>query len=291
MLYSWLFIPGNKEKHLQKANQLRADVFIFDLEDAVPPLEKEKAREKVVQTLQTLEKNIFVRVNDLASDYILADLEKVIIPNVQGIVLPKVNHKEDIIIADFLVSKFEKKNGLERGAISIVPLIETAEGVDQAFDIASGSDRVCRLALGAEDLILDLNIDPSEGESELLYVRSQLVIASRAAKIKAPIDSVYTDFRDETGLSLATRNGKKHGFGGKLLIHPAQIEPVNNIFMPTVTEMNEAKMIVQAYEKAIREGEGATQVDGKMIDAPVYERAKKLVEQHAERSLKGGVKG
>lgn len=287
LLYSWLFIPGNKEKHLQKAYQLNADALIFDLEDAVPSTEKEKARKHVVQTIQKLDnKNNFIRVNELASDYFLDDLEKMIIPNVNGVVLPKVNNRGDIAIADYLIGKFERKNGLKNGAISIVPIIETAEGIHKALEIAQASTRIKRLAFGAEDFMLDLNIYPDESESELLYARSQLVVASREARIEPPIDSIYTDFRDEDGLKTATERGKRFGFRGKLLIHPDQIETVNNIFVPTTKEIAEAKKIVQAYEEAIRVGQGAIQVDGKMIDVPIYERAKKMLKHHEKRTLK-----
>ncbi len=273
-----MFIPGNKDKHLQKAEDLDANVLIYDLEDAVTISEKEDARLKVSKIIQeTNGKLKFARVNDRMTPYFIDDLLAIVQEGLTGIILPKVNAKEDIVIADYLLDSLEKKHQLPPGQISIVPLIETAAGLFHAYEVALSSKRIHCLAFGAEDFKMDLQISSDIEGTELLYAKSKLVEVSRAAGIEAPIDTVYTDFRDEEGLRKEAQLGKRLGFQGKLLIHPNQIHIVNQVYSPSKDEMEEAKRIVQIYNEAKDRGEGAIQVDGKMVDIPVAERARKLL--------------
>lgn len=278
MLRSWIFIPGNQDKHLKKANSLEADAIIFDLEDAVSPSEKAIARLKVAESLQKTKETLnFVRVNALSTVHFLEDVDEVVSDSLAGIVLPKVEKKEDIVIAEYILGQSEEKYNLPPGSISIIPIIETAIGLHHAYEIVSASKRISRLAFGAEDFMLDLNIESRDEQVELLYTRSKLITASRAAGKEAPIDSVYTNFKEEKGLEKSAQIGRNLGFQGKLLIHPKQIEVVNQVFSPTEDEIKEAKRILEIYEESVAKGNGSIEVDGKMVDIPVAERAKKIL--------------
>lgn len=278
MYRTWMFVPGSQDKHLKKAADLSADVLIFDLEDAVPTVDKETARLKVKECIQKLEKKVsFVRVNALSTPYFLEDIKQIASPHLSGIILPKTNNREDIIIADYLLEQQEQEQGLLKGSLSIVPLIETAQGLNNAEKIASASERVSHLSFGAEDFMLDLNMDAGQEEQELLYARSKLVTASRSAGKEAPVDSVYTDFKDDIGLGKAAKKGKMLGFQGKLVIHPKQIDVVNQIFSPTSEQIAKARKIIQMYDASEKEEGGVIQIDGKMVDVPVAERARKIL--------------
>lgn len=279
MLRTCMFIPGDKDKHLEKLKTFSADAYILDLEDAVAEKNKSTARQKVKRIIEETENpSIFVRVNDVGTDYFLDDIQEVIHPNLAGIVLPMANKKEDIVIADYLLGKIENKHLMQNGSVSIIPIIETTSGLYHAYDIASVSKRVSCLAFGAEDFMLHTNMETDEEQTQLLYARSKLVTESNAAGINPPVDSVYTDFRDNEGLKNAAMAGRKLGFQGKLVIHPNQIQVVNEVFSPSVEQITEAEEIVEAYNKALLSGSGAVQVNGKMVDAPVAERAKMILE-------------
>src|SRR5699024_10102186 len=148
------------------------------------------------------------------------DLDGVIVENLFGIVLPKVNHREDIIITDYLLGQMEGKYQLPKGMLKIVPLIETALGVQNIDEIVHASERILNLCFGAEDYMLDLNLEFNPENIDLMYARSQIVIASKAAGREAPIDSVYTNFKDDIGLEKEAKLAKQSGFQGKLVIHP-----------------------------------------------------------------------
>src|SRR5690625_1963019 len=279
MLRSCMFIPGDKDRHLAKVQTLSADVYILDLEDAIAEENKTKAREKVKKVLNSTEHlTIFVRVNAVATDYFLDDVQGVVHPNLAGIILPMASKKEDIMIADYLLGKMEKQNHMQIGSVSIIPIIETAPGLHNAYEIASASQRISCLAFGAEDFMLHTNMETDEKQTQLLYARSKLVIDSNAAGVNPPIDSVYTDFRNNEGLKIAAREGKKLGFQGKLVIHPDQIRLVNEMFSPSAEQITEAEEIVEAYNQALLSGSGAVEVNGKMVDAPIAERAKMILE-------------
>lgn len=276
---SWFFIPGSKDKFLAKSADLDADVIIFDLEDSVVPDEKDEAREKIKPWLSNkdISAQKYIRVNEVHSTFFIDDIKTLTDENLDGFVLPKTSDTDDIKILDYLITTFEKKNNLKLNQIKIIPLIETSKGILNAAAIASSSSRIEAMAFGAEDYMLDLSI-PSDSNRSLLHARSTLVAASSAAGINPPIDSVFTDFKDEEGLKKASAQSRGFGFQGRLVIHPKQIDTVNTVYAPTASEIEEAEKIVDAFKSSIDDGNGAIEVDGKMIDPPVYERAKKLLE-------------
>jgi citrate lyase subunit beta/citryl-CoA lyase len=278
-----LFVPGNSMRMITKAATLTTDAIILDLEDAVPLPDKETARIMTRDTIKPLKSGgayIFVRVNALTTGLTAEDIRFVAVKGLDGIVLAKAESRSDIETVASIFEEIEKNRGLQPGNLKIIPLIETAKGVVNAYEIASSSERIVALGFGAGDYYKDLGRSVSSlspEQTELLYARSQTVVASRAAGVQA-IDTVFF------GLLTDTDNFKKEailvlklGFTGKFLIHPTQIEIVNRIFSPSPEEVNFASRVVAAFEKAQAKGIGATSLEGKMIDYMSYRQAKDLV--------------
>jgi len=275
-----MFVPGNHPRRLTKAKELSADVIIYDLEDAVPPDEKETARRLVREALRHSPDRVqFVRVNDPSTPYFVDDLAETTGAGLSGIVLPKATGRDSVLFADSLLSRFEERSGVPKGSTEIVPLVETAVGLYHAYEIASAGSRVRRLAFGSIDFALDIGAQLTKEGTEVLYARSRLVVVSRAAGIEPPIDAVFADIRDSDGLLQEARLAKQLGFRGKMVIHPSQIDVVNRVFSPTPQEVEEAKKITQAFSEALETGSAAIRVDGKMVDLPVARRAKQILEQ------------
>ena len=255
---SYLFVPGNRPERFDKACAAGADVVIIDLEDAVPPAEKEAARATVAQWLHA-DKPVALRINSADSAWFKSDLALCAHAGVAAVVLPKAATVEDIAVV------------VAAGAKAVLPLIESAMGFVHAAELA-GAPRVERLLFGSIDFCVDLGI---EGEDrELDYFRSQLVLASRLAGIAAPVDGVTTAINDAVVLHQETLRGKRFGFGGKLCIHPLQIATVHAAYQPTAEELQWAKKVLDAAAKA--EG-AAVAVEGKMVDRPVIIKAERIV--------------
>jgi citrate lyase subunit beta / citryl-CoA lyase len=274
---TWMFIPGNQQRRLRKVKELDADVFIYDLEDSVPYSEKDRARQIVANCiLEYSHLQNFVRVNDINTDYFLKDIQSVFVKGLKGIVLPIVNGPEDILRVETILDELEDIHRIMKGSTSVVPLIESALGIYYSVEIAKSSTRINHLAFGAIDYTLDINATITPSGMELLYARSQLVIASRVAGIEAPIDTVFMDVNDNTSLKHESKFVKELGFQGKLSIHPNQISIINEVFTPSEAEIMEAKEVISAFNRANKEGKAAIQLNGKMIDYPVVKRAQKL---------------
>ena len=271
---TFLFAPGSDLAKVEKALASTADIVIIDLEDAVPPSEKERARANIVKILRAKPiRPVLVRVNSLSTAWALSDLLAVVPLLPQGIVIPKAQSNIEIKMVSWVI---EQLAGVNSG-IDIYPLIETATGVEEAASIAKASALVKRLIFGALDYSLDLGLSYTPDPTVLVYARARLVVASAAAGLEGPIDTVYPGFKDEDGLRRDTLEAKKLGFKGKLVIHPAQIIPVNEMFTPSEVEFEEAQQIVEVYRQAQAEGKGAVQWKGKMIDEPVLKRAEQIL--------------
>ncbi|SDN04928.1 citrate lyase subunit beta / citryl-CoA lyase [Fictibacillus solisalsi] len=282
--FSWMFVPGSDEKKLMKAVSLHADVLIYDLEDSVSPHEKKAARTHVKRTIEHAGRVNYVRINSFDSDYFQEDVIDMIHNNLTGIVLPKAENTKQIALLDRMISELEEERKIDTGTIKIVPIIETGCGLYNAYKIASASRRVERLAFGSMDFALDIGAHLTKEGTELLYARSQLVVVSRAAGLKAPIDTVFADIKDPDGFIKEARASKGLGFQGKLLIHPSQIELLSQVYAPTEAEIAHAKRLIQAFETSVLKGEGVLQLDGKMVDLPIVDKAKKMlaaVETHS----------
>jgi len=279
LLRTMLFVPGNNMRMLHKAGALDADAIIIDLEDAVPMEDKETARVFVREGIETVGKEesmVFVRVNGLATGLASQDLEESVCEGLDGIVLPKTESDRDILDAEAILEKIEKQKGLRVGSIIIVPILETAKGVLKAAEVAFASKRVVGLSFGAVDFTRDLGVSLSKEGVELSYPRAYVALAARAAGIPA-IDTVFIDIMDREGLIRDSKAAKQLGFRGKLLIHPNQIQPVNEVFSPTQQEVEYCKKVVAAFKEAQARGAGAISLDGKMIDYANYRQAEDVL--------------
>lgn len=278
-LRTLLSVPGNRQNMIEKAGNLPTDVLVLDLEDSVPAAEKANARAMVRDAITgpvLKGQRVFARINSIGSGLMEEDLEAVITPGIDGINIPKPNSADDIKKVEAIVERLEKKRGIEKGHIKLTPWVETAKGLINAFEIASASPRIVGIIFGAEDFTLDTGMQRTEGGEELLFPRTMVVVAAKAADVIA-IDTPYNNFRDDEGLIREATLARKLGFEGKYIIHPNQIEPVNQAFRPTFEEVEQARRTVEAFEAAEAQGFASTSVDGKMIDVPQANRARKLL--------------
>ena len=278
-LRTLLSVPAIRQNMIEKARSLPTDVLVLDLEDSVPAAEKAKARAIVADSIVGLAlkgQKVFVRINSIHSGYGQQDLEAVIIDGIDGINLPKPGSGDEVRQVEAIIERLEMERGIKHGHIKLIPWIETAKGLLNAFDIASVSPRVVGVAFGAEDLTLDTGMERTEEGSELLIPRTMVVIAAKAADVIA-IDTAYNNFRDEEGLIKEARLARSLGFEGKFLIHPSQIDPVNQVFCPALEEITQARRIVEAFATAEAQGFASTSLEGKMIDIPQARRAQKLL--------------
>ncbi|HHG5537198.1 CoA ester lyase [Pseudomonas aeruginosa] len=260
---SYLFVPGDRPERFDKACATDADVVILDLEDAVPPENKDSARRMVAEWL-ALPRSvpIMVRLNGVDTEWLDEDLAALRQAQLVGVMIPKVSGPEDV---DYVAQRLEQ--------VPVIALIETAEGLMRAYDIAR-HERVLRLAFGSIDFQVETGI---QGDREaLLFSRSQLVIHSRAAGVLPPIDGVCTSTNDAALVLEECRYARALGFAAKLCIHPSQIAAVHQGFAPSVEELEWAQGVLEAVRAA---GTGAIRYQGKMIDLPVIERARQIVEQ------------
>ena len=287
MRRSMLFLPGNSPNMLLNANILGSDSVILDLEDAVAPTEKDSARILVRNAIQSLgyTKEVIVRMNPIDSPYWEKDLDT-IVPVKPDMIMPtKVSGAKDIQIIAEYITKLETELGLEVGKIKLIPLIESALGVERAFEIASADPRVTCIFLGGEDFTADMRCVRPKPGNEIFYARSRMVVAARAAGVDV-MDTPWTDVEDIEGLIEDTKLAKSLGFSGKASISPRHVAAINEVFSPTEAEIQYAKDVMDTIEKAKAEGKGVVSLRGKMIDAPIVNRARQVLEM--AEAIKGG---
>lgn len=263
---SYLYVAGSDPRRIEKALASEADAVVIDLEDAVAPNRKDEARRIAAGVLERENtRPIFVRVNAPGSTLHERDVEAVASPNLYGLRLPKIESAEDVC------SVAQRMEEMGCGA-AIQCLIESALGLEMAFEIARSHPRISNLGPGESDLAADLGVGSDEG---LLYARSRIVSASRAAGLPAPMQSVYTNVRDFDGLRRTTAEGKRLGFFGRSAIHPGQLPIINEIFTPTEEEMAEAEDLLGRLESAGASGTGAFALeDGRFVDEAVVRAAR-----------------
>ncbi len=270
IIRSLLFAPGSNTKLMEKALTIGADAIIFDLEDAVAVSEKEKARALAAEIVSRGGRQCltYIRINSWDTPWAEADLAAAIGAGVDGIMLPK---SEDPVVVKAVADLLPLN-------VDFIPLVETAKGLLNAYAIADCSDRVSRLAFGAIDFTLDIGADYSKTGTELLYARSQLVVASRAACLLPPVDTVFPDLADSVGLETELNQVKQLGMFGKLAIHPKQIAPINQLFTPSAEEIEEAAQVVRAFGEAENKGVASIRINDKFVDYPVFSKAQRLIE-------------
>ena len=280
MRRSMLFLPGNNPNLLINGNCLGADAVIFDLEDAVAPAEKDAARILVRNTMRYMDFRgceTIVRINSVDTAFWKKDLDMILPLKPALILLPKSGSAADVLEADAYMTQLEEKLGMERNTVGLMPLIETAAGVENSFAIASSTKRVQALFLGAEDLTADLQCKRTKEGREIEYARTRLVVAARAAGVDV-YDTPFTDVNDDEGIWTDTQLAKALGFTGKASISPRHVEVINTVFSPTAKEIDYAYEVLDAIELAKSMGKGAIALHGKMIDAPIVARAQRTID-------------
>ena len=279
-LRSLLFAPGNHARRVEKALTLPADGVILDLEDAVAIAEKPTTRALVVEAFsKPRHGKLYVRVNALSTEWCHGDLVAVVQKGLDGIILPKTEDTDHLKTADWVITALERERGLPIGGIDLIPIIETALGMRNIHGIASSGTRMRRMAFGAGDFTLDLGMVWSRDEAELLPHRAACVVASRAAGIEPPLDTVWADLRDTEGMARSARHAAALGFGGKMCIHPDQVAVTNAAFTPDEATLAQARRVVEAFEQAEARGLASIQLDGQFIDYPIVQRARHVLAQ------------
>lgn len=274
-----MFIPGNNPSMVAEGHIYGSDSIMFDLEDSVSLKEKDAARSLVYNALLNVDygkTERVVRVNGLNTKFGLYDFEAMVKAGVDIIRLPKTDTPEDVIEADELIAKIEKENNIKKGTIHLMAAIESPLGVLNAYRIATASSRLVGIALGAEDFVTNMKTKRYPDGKELFFARSSILTAARAAGIFA-IDTVYSDVKNMDGLIEETKLIKQLGFDGKSVIHPKQIDAIHEVYAPDFDEVRHALRVLDGIKAAEASGSGVISVDGKMVDAPIVERAKRVI--------------
>jgi citrate lyase subunit beta/citryl-CoA lyase len=280
MFRSLIFVPGNSTRFVEKAKTLAADIVCLDLEDSVPSNEKDAARKIIADALARRQEYgglVYVRTNSPESGLVPADLKAAVRNGLDGIVVPKVNDAQEMIKIKKQLATLEKQR--KTGKIALMPSIETARGVVNAHSIAGADDRVNALVFGVFDFLHDMRLDYDENDpSGYTYARAKIPVDARAACVNA-IDAIWQKIEDTDGLVKDAAAAKRLGYSGKSIIHPSQIEPVHKVFLPSKSEVEWAKKVVQALTEAMERGRGrgAVRLEGKMIDAVHYKQAKAIL--------------
>lgn len=280
-LRSLLFCPATEPRRIQKLPHLGADAVAVDLEDAVPDDRKTAARDEARRGLEHLGPvRAYVRVNNPSTGRTEGDIDAVVSPNLDGIVLPKVEDAETVIEADDWITVAERREGIPPGSTSLLVLLESGLGVHNAVEILRASPRVETAIFGFVDFMLDIGIntiDHTTGAEELLYARSAVVVAARAARRSPPLDGPFIDIEAPDAFTAQCRQARSIGFRGKMLIHPSQVPLSHAGFAPDAREVAAARRIIEAFEVAERSGQAAVVVDGRLVDYPVVSRAQRIV--------------
>ena len=288
MRRSMLFLPGNTPNIIVNGDALGADNVILDLEDAVSPDQKDAARILVRNAIKAIgfdNVELTVRINSLDTPYWKDDLEE-IVPLSPDLIMPtKVNSAQDVLTLDAAIAGIEKKSGLDTGTVKLIPLIETAQGLENAASIAAACPRVAAIFLGAEDLTADLRCPRTKEGTEIFYARSRMVSAARAAGVDV-YDTPFTDVNDDEGIVRDAQFARSMGFTGKACISPRHVRAVNEAFSPTQKEIDYAYEVLEAIRQAKEQGRGAISLHGKMIDKPIVLRAEQTIAM--AEAIKGG---
>ena len=282
---SLIFVPGINPRFVEKAKKLDADIICFDLEDSVLPAEKVTARKLIVEALRqraqyNLTKNVYVRINSPESGISGKDLLSTIQKGLDGIVVPKVNEESELVELSGLITELEQKRRIEKNRIKLMPSIESAKGIVNAYSIARADLRVNALIFGLYDFLHDMHLDYVDNDvTGYSYARMKIPVDARAAGVVA-IDAIWQKLDDIAGLRNDAASARRLGYVGKSIIHPTHIEPVHESFKPNRIEIRWATKVVNALGPAMRKGKGSgvVKLDGKMIDAAHYKQAKAILD-------------
>ncbi len=265
-------------RHVESALASEADAVMLDLETSIAEGEKAAARAVAATVLDRRHKpDIFVRINEIDGRHVFDDLIALCGRHLRGLVLPQAEDPRQIMVLDWILSRLEEKHGREGPPVEILPLVESARGVENARDLLAASPRVRQATFGIADYCQDTHIQVADDEDELAYIRGRLVHASRASGRESPIDTVWLDLADAQGLDASLQRGRRLGFFGKLCIHPRQAIQANAAFLPSAEEVARASRIVDAFEAAMATNVAAIRVDGRLVDLPIVRSAQRIV--------------
>jgi citrate lyase subunit beta/citryl-CoA lyase len=276
-----LYVPVTAKRFVEKAHTRGADAIQLDLEDSIPPAQKVLARGLLAESVEFLKDkgvDVVIRINN-TDELVRDDLRASVLPGVKAIAIPKVSSADSVREYDEVVRQQESSMGLGEGSVRFIIMIETAQGFCDMDEIARASPRICALTLGSEDFATSLGILP---ELDLLRgPKMRCVIAARAAGIvPLGLAGSIAGYQDEEAFRALARESRRMGFVGASAIHPNQVPILNEAFMPGEEEVNQARLIVDAYKKSVSEGVGAIEVGGKMVDEPIVERARATLRLH-----------
>ncbi len=281
---STLILPVNIPRFVEKAYQRGADAIVLDLEDAVPPAEKENARRMIKDSLSVAARGgaeVGVRINKDPT-WTPLDVEASVYPGLDCIALPKTESAEEVRQLEQLVEKFEKARGIKPGTVLFSLLIETPKGVLQLREIAASSPRIESMSIGMEDYCLELGVEPSAESSEIFYPLAKIVTVCKASGIRPfGLLGSIANFRDLKGFENAASRARQLGCEGASCIHPDQVSILNRVFSPVTEKVAYARRAVEVFEEGVKKGTASVNLDGKMVDIPVYNRSK-LILRHAD---------
>lgn len=283
LIRSWMFVPGHRQRMIDKAFGLSTDAIMLDIEDGVAPNEKDVARKNIAESLGREKApgspTRYVRINAIGHSRMDADLDAVVRPGLEGLVLPKVDTVAEARKVDAILTDRETKSRMPPGGIKLLVAIESPKGLLNAPAIAASSSRVTGLMFGAEDFCREIGLPAMrEGEArDLIYARSAMVIAASSAHVQA-VDGVWVDLNDSAGLLGFARQSRQLGFSGMSCIHPSQIDAINQVFSPTAEEIDYCQKVLQAFAEANARGDGSIAFGGQLIDRPIVERARRTID-------------
>ncbi|MDL2209611.1 CoA ester lyase [Desulfovibrio sp. OttesenSCG-928-O18] len=291
MRRTMLFMPGINPGNILNADVFGSDSIILDLEDAITYAEKDSARILTRNALQAFDftgTEVIVRINSLSTPFWQKDLD-MIIPQKPDVIMPtKIHGPEDIRIISDHIEKIERANNMEAGKIKLIPLLESAASIENAYAIATSDKRMAALYLGAEDLALDMRATRTPEGTEILYARSRLIMAARAAGIDALDTPFIRDIHDLDSLRADCALAKSLGFNGKASIYPGHVETINAVFSPSKAQYQDALELLAEVERAANAGKGVSTFRGKLVDGPVIIIAEQMVKEY--ESIHRGVK-
>jgi len=277
---SLLYVPVLVEKYLDKALNSGAEAIILDLEDSVPLANKDKAREKLSDTINKLKGydiSLFVRVN-APWRLMIRDLEAAVLSGVTAIMCPKIKSAWHVKEISNVIHQLESERGITPGTIGLVAIVEDPESYFNLEQIAVADPRILWVSLGTEDLAAELGVDPSDEKGGLKYAKFQTVMANKKAGLEpVGLVSSMANFRDLERLKIIAEDSKKMGFVGATCIHPSQVPVINKAFSPSEEERKWALRVKNLFEESLSKGSASVSMDGSMIDTPVYKRAKNII--------------
>ena len=289
VMRSILYVPGNNPKMVEKAPSFPADIITLDLEDSVPPAEKETARKIIAENLKYVGQNgslVYVRINNWETELTNDDLEAIVWEGLAGVTLAKTGHPDDVQRLDWKLEELERRRGLEVGSIKISMLLETAKGIMNAYECCMASKRNVNAIFGAVDYCRDLRVKLTSESDEQLWGRAKVGIACRAAGIVA-IDAPFVAYQDIPAFEKNVLGGKQMGYEGRMIIHPSQVEPSNRMYAPDPADVEWAVGVVKVFEEeGIAKGKAAVSFNGKMVDTPVYLNALDILASDKEIKAK-----